>query len=91
MSEITYPVDSLVVYKKRPARLVKSGERLEIEIEGGNIVKVRPKDIEPLHPGPLRSLKEVTGSQPASGRCGAGLADPGRELAPHCRWPSWPS
>ena len=43
MSEPIYPVDSLVVYKKQPARLLKSGERLEIEIEGGNIVKVRPK------------------------------------------------
>jgi exoribonuclease II len=67
MSEPTYPVDSLVVYKKRPARVIKSGERLEIEIEGGNIVKVRPKDIETLHPGPLRSLKEVTGDHALSG------------------------
>jgi exoribonuclease-2 len=61
MSEPTYPIDSLVIYKKRPARVIKSSERLEIEIEGGNIVKVRPKDIELLHPGPLRSLKELTG------------------------------
>jgi len=67
MSELTYPVDSLVVYKKRPARLIKSGERLEIEIEGGNIVKVRPKDIEALHPGPLRSLQELTGDSTLSG------------------------
>ena len=67
MSEPTYPVDSLVVYKKRPARLIKSGERLEIEIESGNIVKVRPKDIEALHPGPLRSLKELTAGQNLSG------------------------
>ncbi len=67
MSEPTYPIDSLVVYKKRPARILKGGERLEIEIEGGNIVKVRPKDIEALHPGPLRSLNEVTGAQAPSG------------------------
>jgi len=67
MSEPTYPIDSLVVYKNRPARVIKSGERLEIEIEGGNIVKVRPKDIEALHPGPLRSLKELTGDSHLSG------------------------
>lgn len=67
MSEPNYPIDSLVVYKKRPARLIKSGERLEIEIEGGNIVKVRPKDIESLHPGPLHSLKEVTEAPDLSG------------------------
>ncbi len=61
MSELIPPLESLVVYKKRPARVIKSGDRLEIEIEGGNIVKVRPKDIVLIHPGPLRSLKEVTG------------------------------
>ena len=57
-------VGSLVLYKKRPARVVRLGERLEIEVEGGNIAKVRPKDVELLHPGPLYSLKEL---QPLKG------------------------
>lgn len=52
-------VGSLVLYKKRPARVVKTGERLEIEIEGGNIAKVRYKDVTLLHAGPLNSLKDL--------------------------------
>lgn len=57
---------SLVLYKKRPARVVKTGERLEIEVEGGNIAKVRHKDVALLHAGPLTSLKDLrpmTGDQ----------------------------
>ncbi|MFM8323149.1 MAG: ribonuclease catalytic domain-containing protein [Chloroflexota bacterium] len=50
---------SLLLYKRRPARLVKTGERLDIEIEGGNTARVRDKDITLLHPGPLNSLKEL--------------------------------
>jgi len=54
-----FEIDGLVIYKKRPARIVKYGDRLEIEIEGGNIVKVRPKDIFILHPGPMRRLQTL--------------------------------
>ena len=56
--------NSLVLYKKRPARVVRSGERLEIELEGGNLAKVRPKDFLLLHPGPLQSLGQL---QPQEG------------------------
>jgi len=49
----------LVLYKKRPALVTRLGERLYIELEGGNLAKVRPKDITPLHPGPLESLDEL--------------------------------
>jgi len=52
------PVDSLVLYKVRPARVVSLGEKIEIELSGG-CKRVRPKDIELLHPGPLRSLAEL--------------------------------
>lgn len=55
----SYPLYALVLYKKRPARVVKLGERMEIEMEGGNIAKVRPKDIELLHPGPIHNLKQM--------------------------------
>ncbi len=47
---------SLVLYKNRPARVKHVGDKLEIEGEGGEVVKVRPKDVTLLHPGPLRSL-----------------------------------
>jgi exoribonuclease II len=52
--------DSLVLYKIRPARVVSIGEKIEIEIDGGQIKRVRPKDIALLHPGPLRRLADLT-------------------------------
>ena len=51
--------NSLVLYKQRPARIVKAGDRLEIELESGQTARVRPKDVELLHPGPLNSLKDL--------------------------------
>ena len=35
------------------------GEKIEIELEGGGTKRVRAKDLELLHPGPLRSLEEL--------------------------------
>jgi exoribonuclease-2 len=64
------PQDSLVLYKKRPARVIRAGERisgyyrLEIELEGGNLAKVRSKDVVLLHPGPLQNLSQL---QPQDG------------------------
>ena len=46
----------LVLYKNRPARIAQTGDRLEIELEGGKTQKVRQKDVVMLHPGPLRDL-----------------------------------
>jgi exoribonuclease-2 len=51
--------DSLVLYKIRPARVLALGDRIEIELEGGQIKRVRPKDIRLLHPGPLMSLADL--------------------------------
>lgn len=53
------PLDSLVLYKVRPARVVGLGDKIEIELEGGEIKRVRPKDVALLHPGPVRSLSEL--------------------------------
>jgi exoribonuclease-2 len=50
---------SLVLYKGRPARVQRVGKRLVIELEGGDTVKVRPKDIVLLHPGPIHDLGEL--------------------------------
>ncbi len=60
MDENNPPLFSLTLYKKRPARVVQVAPRLEIELEDGNRAKVRPKDINLLHPGPLTSLKDLT-------------------------------
>lgn len=51
--------DSLVLYKNRPARIIVAGDKLEIELSDGKTLKVRPKDVDLLHPGPLRSLREL--------------------------------
>ncbi|MFP4495002.1 MAG: RNB domain-containing ribonuclease [Halochromatium sp.] len=50
---------SLVVYKSRPARVLAAAEKIEIEIEGGQTKRVRPKDILALHPGPIASLAQI--------------------------------
>jgi exoribonuclease-2 len=51
--------DSLVLYKARPARVKRTGKKLEIELEGGEDLLVRPKDVMLLHSGPLQSLNEL--------------------------------
>ncbi|MCP5050223.1 MAG: RNB domain-containing ribonuclease [bacterium] len=51
--------NSLVLYKNRPARVIAPGDKTEVELENGTVKKVRPKDVEPLHPGPINSLKEL--------------------------------
>ena len=50
---------SLVLYKARPARIVDVGDRLLLELDGDEQVKVRAKDVLVLHPGPLDALGEL--------------------------------
>lgn len=64
MAETTLLENSLVLYKSRPARVVAVNEKVEIQLEGGNSKRVRPKDIVLLHSGPLKSLTEL---QPCQG------------------------
>ena len=53
------PHNSLVLYKGGPARVVAIGDKLEIELEDGRSLRVRPKDVVVLHPGPLAGLREL--------------------------------
>ncbi len=54
---------SLALYKNRPVLVVDAGkDRLEIKLEDGSTAKVREKDLEALHPGPLSAVPA-----PASG------------------------
>ncbi|PYE50022.1 RNB domain-containing ribonuclease [Deinococcus yavapaiensis] len=47
---------SLVLYKSKPARVEEvSGDKLEISTPSGR-VRVRPKDVVELHPGPVANL-----------------------------------
>ncbi len=52
-----------MLYKVHPARIVNLGEKIEIELAGGQSKRVRAKDVELLHPGPLRSLTELAPQQ----------------------------
>ncbi len=59
----SYPLNSLVLYKTHPARVLKTGDKLEIALQSGKTQKIRPKDVILLHPGPLHSLSELTTQQ----------------------------
>lgn len=49
--------NSLVLYKNGPARVVALSDKLDIELEDGRSLRVRPKDVALLHPGPLHGLR----------------------------------
>ena len=53
------PQNSLVLYKNGPARVAALGDKLDIELEDGRSLRVRPKDVLLLHPGPLNSLRSL--------------------------------
>lgn len=52
------PNGALVFYKGNPALARNTGDKLELSIPGASAVKVRPKDVELLHPGPLAKIPE---------------------------------
>lgn len=59
-SEETIREGSLVLYKLRPALVQHAGrKKLDIRREGGEMVSVRYKDVDLLHPGPLESLDDL--------------------------------
>ncbi len=100
MSEAIPPENSLVLYKNRPARVKHVGEKLDIELDSGEIQKVRPKDIVLLHAGPMRSLSELRpqpGEVEAAWEILAGSTTTLRELAdlafgaftPATAWAAW--
>ena len=53
------PQNSLVLYKNGPARVVAISDKLDIELEDGRSLRVRPKDVLLLHPGPLKGLRDL--------------------------------
>lgn len=53
------PQYSLVLYKGGPARVVAIGDKLEIELQDGRSLRVRPKDVTLLHPGPLAGVRDL--------------------------------
>lgn len=61
MPQTTLPIPqgALVLYRGRPARVVRTGERLEIDL-GDETLRVREKDVQLLHPGPLERMNQLT-------------------------------
>ncbi len=51
--------DALVLYKIRPARVLEISDKITIELEGGKSKRVRDKDIQLLHPGPVKNLSQL--------------------------------
>ena len=100
MSEPQIRSGSLVLYKGRPACIRRAGKRLQIELGGGETLKVRPKDVVPLHPGPIESLDDLrscTGEVETAWELLAGEATTLAELAelaygeytPDTAWAAW--
>lgn len=56
--------NSLALYKNRPAKVLQLGDKIDIELETGKTLSVRPKDIALLHPGPVH---DVAGLHPPPG------------------------
>ncbi|MDR2210986.1 MAG: RNB domain-containing ribonuclease [Spirochaetaceae bacterium] len=59
----------LALYRGRPALVTETGEKISI-VRENETLKVREKDIEVLHPGPLSSLAEL--DNPLLGAAGSG-------------------
>jgi exoribonuclease-2 len=59
--------NALVVYKNKPALIKeKTADKLVIALAGGDTIKVREKDIDIIHPGPLKNLNEINKGDAAS-------------------------
>jgi exoribonuclease-2 len=70
---------SLALYKNRPVVVLEARDKLEIRLEDGSTLKVRDKDLEALHPGPLTSMPEAAaGGDFDTARA---MAEPGLLLA----------
>ncbi len=100
MSDVVLKESALVLFKGKPARVVSVADKVSIELPGGAVKKVRPKDFTILHSGPLSSvgsLVEPEGNvdeawEMLSGET-VGLADLAEfvygEFTPASAWSSW--
>ncbi|MFO7679194.1 MAG: RNB domain-containing ribonuclease, partial [Chloroflexota bacterium] len=53
-------INSLVLYKNKPARVLTAGDKkIEIDVAEQGKISVRPKDVMLLHPGPVASLNAL--------------------------------
>lgn len=59
MSNAKPKTDSLVLYKRAPAKVLAVADKIDIELESGKTKRVRDKDIVLLHPGPVDRLANI--------------------------------
>ncbi len=59
MPDIPLQAGSLVLYKSGPARVTAVTDKIDIALDGGKTKRVREKDVQLLHPGPVAGLAEV--------------------------------
>ncbi len=64
MTNKTFQINAVVLYKNQPAKILKSGDKLEIELLTGRVIKVRAKDVRLLHPGPIKNLQSILVAPP---------------------------
>ncbi|NLJ08935.1 MAG: RNB domain-containing ribonuclease, partial [Treponema sp.] len=62
---------ALVIYKTKPALVTEVLDKVTIQLATGEQIKLRPKDIILLHPGPLNSLKGLESPIPEGDLLGA--------------------
>lgn len=60
MSQNAFKAGALVLYKSRPAVITEVGEKITIQIEPKKAKRVRDKDIELLHGGPIADASKLT-------------------------------
>ena len=57
--ETNFASGALALYKQTPAVISSTGEKIELTFPDGKVKRVRLKDIRILHPGPVKSIKNV--------------------------------
>jgi len=60
--------NSLVIYKAKPAIIKECGEKFLIALQNGAELRVREKDFELLHPGPVKNFDSLAGALPKTGQ-----------------------
>lgn len=56
---IVFEKGNLVIYKEKTAIVTASGSKIDIKLAAGKSVKVRPKDIQLLHVGPVSDFSQL--------------------------------
>lgn len=59
-----YKPKSLAIYKNKPAIIKEIDDKIVITVLSGETIRVREKDIEVIHPGPVEKFSELEGGFP---------------------------